>query len=299
MASLIRRMGAHFCPGTDRALLEAAGNGHRATDRGLRQDRSAPGANDGRSGIRVLAEAPVSAVLGAVVALALTTSPVAAQEPVRGLVRAMHDAWISTELSAQIVKILRREGEAFKRNEVLLVFDCDKYETEYRAARAEQEFNRVALDNSMALDRRGAIGRFEVTQNRAKHDKAKAQAETLAVRVRQCTIDAPFDGRVAEMKARAFELSTPNQPLMRLVNTDDLEIELIVPSTWLTWLRPGFGFSLRIDETGGQHTATVQRIAAAVDSVSQTVKVVATLVNRTPDILPGMSLTADLKKPAP
>ena len=237
--------------------------------------------------------------MGLVAALALAASPAAAQEPVRGLVRAVYDAWISTELNAQIVKIQRREGEAFKRNEVLIAFDCDKYETEHRAARAEQEFTRVVLDNSIALDRRGAIGRFEVAQNRAKHDKAKAQAETLAARVRQCTIEAPFDGRVAEMKARAFELSTPNQPLMRLVNTDELEIELIVPSAWLTWLKPGFGFSLRIDETGGEHAATVQRIAAAVDSVSQTVKVVATLVNRTPDILPGMSLTADLKKPAP
>lgn len=222
-----------------------------------------------------------------------------AQEPVRGLVRAVQDAWIGTELNAEIKTIRRREGEAFKRDEVLLTFECDKYETELRAARAEQEFNRVALDSSIALDQRKAIGRFEVAQNRAKFDKARAQAETLAVKVRECTVRAPFDGRVADMKARAFELSQPNQPLMRLVNPADLEIELIVPSTWLTWLRPGFGFSLKVDETGGEHKARVQRIGAAVDSISQTVKIMAAFLDPTSDVLPGMSLTADLKKSAP
>lgn len=212
--------------------------------------------------------------------------------------RALDDAWISTELNAPIVRITRREGESFKRDEVLISFGCDKHETEYRAALAEQEFNRLALENSIALDQRRAIGRFEVAQNRARLDKAKAQSETLAARVRECTIRAPFDGRVAEMKARAFELSTPNQPLMRLVNTDRLEIELIVPSTWLTWLKPDHPFSLKVDETGGQHEARVRRLPSAVDSVSQTIKVVAFFAGPTPDILPGMSLTADLRPPA-
>ena len=38
-----------------------------------------------------------------------------AQEPVRGLVRAIDDALISTELNARIVQVARREGEASRR----------------------------------------------------------------------------------------------------------------------------------------------------------------------------------------
>lgn len=228
----------------------------------------------------------------------LAVSASRAEEPVRGLVRAVQDAWISTELIAQITHISRREGESFKRGDVLLTFDCDKYQTELQAARAEQEFNRLALDSSIVLDKRKAIGRFEVAQNRTKYDKAKAQAETLAVKVGQCTVEAPFDGKVAEMKAKAFETSNPSQPLMRLVNADNLEIELIVPSTWLPWLKPDSTFSVKIDETGVTHTAKVQRIAPAVDSISQTVKIMAVFATPAANTLPGMSLTADIQKPA-
>lgn len=236
-------------------------------------------------------------------AIALVTlaagQPAHGEEPVRGIVRAVNEAWISTELNARMIEVNRREGESFRKGDVLIAFDCDKYVSELDAARAEEEFNRLAHENSLELDRRKAIGRFEVAQNKARYDKAKAQAETLATRVRECKIAAPFDGRVAEMKARAFETSTPNQPLMRLVDPDHLEIELIVPSVWLRWIRPGLEFRVKIDETETQHSAVVQRMAATVDSVSQTVKIMAIFPQDSQTILPGMSLTAELRQPAP
>jgi len=234
--------------------------------------------------------------------LAFSVGNVAAQdthEPVRGLVRAIDDALISTELNARILEINRREGEDFKKGDVLLRFDCGKYESELAAAHAEEDFNRIALNNSIALDKRKAIGRFDVEQNRARYSKAKAQAATLAVQVDECTISAPFDGRIAEMRAKAFEMSKPNEPLMRLVNTDRLEIELIVPSLWLRWIKPGLKFRVIVDETETVHDAAVQRIAATVDSVSQTVKIMAVFTESSPNILPGMSLSAELKQPSP
>ena len=86
---------------------------------------------------------------------------------------------------------------------------------------------------------------------------------------------------------------------MRLVNTDHLEIEMIVPSLWLRWMKPGLKFHVTIDETETVHDATVERIAATVDSVSQTVKVMAVFADSSRNILPGMSLTAELKQPEP
>lgn len=228
-----------------------------------------------------------------------TVSAQQAEEPIRGLVRAVDDALISTELNARIIKIARREGEVFEKGEVLIMFDCRKYETELAAARAEEKFNRIALENSVELDKRKAIGRMDVEQNRARYDKARAQAETLAAQVDECTILAPFGGRIAEMRAKTYEASKPNEPLMRLVGMDRLEIELIVPSEWLRWIKHGLAFQVTIDETGTLHDATVERIGATVDSVSQTVKVMATFAEDAQDVLPGMSLTAEISQPEP
>lgn len=218
-------------------------------------------------------------------------------EVVRGLVRAVEEALVSTELNARIREIPRREGEDFRKGDVLMRFDCEKYEAGLRAARAEEQFNRIALDNSVELDKRRAVGRFDLEQNRARFEKAQADAETLAVQVEECTILAPFDGRIAEMRAKAFETSKPGEPLMRLVNMDHLEIELIVASSWLRWIKPGMKFRLTVDETGTTHEATIERLAATVDSVSQTVKVMAQFAGPAHDVLPGMSLGAEFTPP--
>ena len=75
------------------------------------------------------------------------------------------------------------------------------------AGDAQFALDLLRLTADLELDKRKAIGHFEVEQNRAKYEKAKAEAETLTVQVAACTIAAPFDGRVAEMRAKAFETS--------------------------------------------------------------------------------------------
>jgi RND family efflux transporter MFP subunit len=230
-------------------------------------------------------------------ALLLTVPDVFAQdklEPVRGLVRAVDEALISTELSARILEITHREGEAFSKGDLLVRFDCAKYQSELDAARAEEEFNNIALKNSIELDKRKAVGRFDVAQNRARYNKAVAQAKTLAAQVDECVVSAPFDGRIAEMRAKAYEMSRPGEPLMKIVNTDLLEIELIVPSVWLRWIRSGQKFRVTVDETAAVYDAMVQRIAPSVDSISQTVKIMAVFAEPAADILPGMSLDAQI-----
>ncbi len=68
-----------------------------------------------------------------------------------------------------------------------------------------------------------------------------------------------------------------------------------VPSTWLTWLKPGAEFQFQVDETDKSYVGVVRRLGAAVDTVSQTIKVFAKFAAPTPDILPGMSGTAQFK----
>lgn len=235
-----------------------------------------------------------------VTALLVAALPAAAEgDSVRGVVRALRDASIATDLNSRVVQIPFREGEAFKAGDTLVAFDCDKAMAELRSAQAEDQVNRIAYDNAQQLDRRQAIGRIEVQAAKAKWEKARAAAEALQVRVRDCRIAAPFAGRVAELRIHEHEMSTPGQPLMRIVDAGSLEIDLIVPSSWLVWLRAGTPLAVRIDETGLGYAARVARTAAAVDPVSQTIKITAHFApGDIAAVLPGMSLDARFDRPA-
>jgi hypothetical protein len=81
----------------------------------------------------------------------------------------------------------------------------------------------------------------------------------------------------------------PGTPVIEIVESANLHLEMFVPSRWLGWLKNGHVFSLEIDELGTEAKARVTTIGSRVDPVSQTVLVRAELVDRPPGVLPGMS----------
>ncbi|MEN0087315.1 MAG: HlyD family efflux transporter periplasmic adaptor subunit, partial [Pseudomonadota bacterium] len=172
---------------------------------------------------------------------------------------------------------------------------CGKYEAEGRSVEAVLEARRVEHKSKKFLFDRKAIGQLEVDIAAAQLREAQAKREAIQVQIDQCAITAPFDGRVIEIFRQAFEFTRANEPLMAIVDDKSLEIDLIVPSTWLQWLKPGSTFSFIVDETGAETAASITRIGAEVDPVSQTIKVTGLFTAIPQNTLPGMSGTASFR----
>ena len=213
--------------------------------------------------------------------------------PVRGVVRAVHQATISTDSPLLAVELAFREGDRFRRGASLAVFDCRRQKSELDATLATQREAALTLDSNVQLDRHKAIGRNDVEIARARLDKARADVAVLERRLDDCQLVAPFDGRVVELNVRVHERTVPQRPYITLLDDSRLEIELIAPASMLADLQPGVAFSFRIDELAGRRIeAKVGTIAAAVNPVSKTVKVIGAIQDPAPEILAGMSGTA-------
>lgn len=215
--------------------------------------------------------------------------------PVRGVVRAVDQAAFSTDLGTRVIKIGVREGEAFKAGDLLVEFDCRKPRAEAASAEAVHKEMKLTLDSNVHLEKYQAIGRHDVEISKARVAKAAAEADALKARLDQCQVKAPFDGRVSELGVHVHEIPGPGKPFLAVVGATRLEVELILPSSWLSWLKAGAEFAFAVDETKRSYPMTVARLGAAVDPVSQMIKVIAIMQPGTDDILPGMSGTAMFK----
>ncbi len=210
----------------------------------------------------------------------------------RGIVKSLSEATIAVDYSARITKLPFLEGEAFKAGDLLIAFDCRKYVAEVNASRAGAHAAELIYGNNRKLLQRGAMGANEVEVSRAQLLKAQAETQALQARTGTCSFRAPFNGRLVQRMVQELESPAANQPLIRIVSTAKMEIETIVPSKWLTWMKPGVAFSFVIDETGQTVTAEVVRVGATVDAVSQTIKAYGVLKSKDQSVLPGMSGTA-------
>jgi membrane fusion protein, multidrug efflux system len=199
---------------------------------------------------------------------------------------------ISTDLQTRVKKIGFQEGERFKKGELLVSFDCARQQAGLAATEAQQLEMQLTLDKYRVLQRVQAVGKNELEISEARVAKASAETQALRAQLLQCNLIAPFDGRVLELGLHEHETAQPGKPFIGIVSEGALEIDLIVPSDWARWVTTGFDFKFFVDETQSSHDVAVKRIGAAVDPISQTIKVVAIFKEPAAGVLPGMSGTA-------
>jgi RND family efflux transporter MFP subunit len=211
---------------------------------------------------------------------------------VRGVVKPSEEAVISSELQARVKRMPFRDGQWFKKGNLLVEFDCAKYWAELASAKAELEAREKTAVNNQELAKLNGIGQLEVDISESEVKQAKAAVRSANVTVRHCKITAPFSGRVVKTLVNPHESVNPYDEVMSVLNDKNFEIELILPSTSLRWITKKSPFKFFIDETQEVYVAEVVEIGARVDPVSQTIRVFGQFKEQPKQILAGMSGSA-------
>ena len=213
-------------------------------------------------------------------------------QTVRGIVKPVVEAVIASEIQALVKRMPFRDGDPFKRGELLIEFECAKYRAELASAQADWEARQKTVINNEELAELHGIGRLEVEISQAELKKAHAVLKRAQAIIQGCRIHAPFAGRVVKTLVHPYESVNPYDDLMNIVNNQDLDIELILPSSSLRWIKRNSPFSFTIDETQEVYPAKVVEIGARVDPVSQTIRVFGRFHTSPANVLAGMSGSA-------
>ncbi|MEO5334370.1 MAG: HlyD family efflux transporter periplasmic adaptor subunit [Magnetococcus sp. YQC-5] len=204
---------------------------------------------------------------------------------------------LSSHIDAEIQRLSVKEGDTFTEGSPLVIFDCTTLKAQLN--KAQTVFN-AARDKNQVMQRLAtlhSVGTMEADASLSEQKQAEAELKLQESRARGCQISAPFTGRVATLSVRVNQYVTTGQVLMKILDHRHLEMEMIVPSRWLTWLKPKSKFFLHIDETGKKYPAQVTRLGAEADPVSQSVKIVGELIGTHSNLIPGMSGAASFTFP--
>jgi len=208
----------------------------------------------------------------------------------RAQLRAPNTTTLAAGLAGRIDRLPVRLGQALRRGALVASFDCRLEKAERAVAQAKLGAAEAKLEVNRRLAELDNISPLELTLSSAEVDVAKAKLQSAQAKLQPCRVTAPFDGIVTQRPAQPFAYVTKGDPLIELVATDDLGVEMVLPSTWLPRLEPGQRFILRLDEAAQPVTAQIDRVVGRIDPVSQTVRVLGELIDTGGQrLLPGMS----------
>lgn len=230
------------------------------------------------------------------------TAPVAApvaDDP--NAIRVLLSPDVETTLVAQMVgrisQLQTQLGARVSKGRAVVGFDCSEAQARLKMAQAENASAQETLSVKQNLRQLNAAGDTEVTLASAEVDKTNAAIAVSRAQLANCTVVAPFTGRIVKVHVKPFQGVNVGTPLVEMVSDGPLKIRLNVPSRWLRQLKAGTPFHVAINETGREYPAKVTAINARVDAVAQTIELEARMDKAYPELLAGMSGVArfDLK----
>lgn len=225
-----------------------------------------------------------------VLAWALPVTAGVAEEPMRGVVRAVNQASLSTDSPMRLLRLPFREGHAFRAGDIIAEFDCRRSQAERQAAAGALREAELNLEASLKLEGYKAVGKHEIEVSRARLGKAKGEYKIIEARIEDCIVRAPFAGRVSEAAIKVWEFTVAQRPFLSIVEEGNFEIEFILSSRLLASMSVGQELEYLVDEipqTTGK--AIITAIGPTVDPVSKTGKITAKVLAAPPSLAVGMS----------
>jgi RND family efflux transporter MFP subunit len=126
-----------------------------------------------------------------------------------------------------------------------------------------------------------------LAQRRSEVDLARQQLQDAILR-------SPIDGAVRERQVTVGEFRTAGTPVLTIVRTDPLRLQLAVPERSTAGLRTGQPVRVRVEGDSRTHDGRLARIGAAIDEANRTLPVEAIVDNAAGAMRPGQFATADI-----
>ncbi len=212
---------------------------------------------------------------------------------IRGIIKPSKKAILSSEIKAPIIKIHFGVGEKFNKGDILIEFDNSVYQSQYEAQSAISKSQKIVYENQLELYKLDGITETELRLSELKTTELESLLEKEKFLLDQCIIKAPYDGVVIEKFVNEYELVTLDKQLIQIIASNNPELELIVPSSWVSWLKTGKEFEFVIDETQRTYSIKVLRTSGIIDAVSRTIKVICEFSEPDEFLVIGMTGTAN------
>ena len=193
---------------------------------------------------------------------------------VPGTVISRHDSRIAAEVSGKLLSVAE-VGDRFAKGEVLASVNDRELQLRLRNNRAEKKRLEARRDYLQRQVKR--LGRLAKTNSAAEAelDQLQAERDMLGQQIQAAQVDiertlydiertqikAPFDGVVVERMRQPGEFLSNSDDVVRLVNTEDLEIRVQAPLKVARHVKAGDRVGVR---NGDEHIDTLVRTVVPV-----------------------------------
>lgn len=222
-------------------------------------------------------------------AITVNSAGSAASRDYVGTVEASVDAQLSFEAGGTITRLFVDEGDAVRQGQVLATIDGASLRDIHEGAVATLKQAQDAYKRFSTLHKQGTIPDIKWVEIESKLEQAQSAERLARTNLGHAVLRAPFSGIIASRLVENGMVVAPGQPVLKLVQTGNVNVKVAVPEDEITAWRIGQQATFTVAALGGQSfTARVSEKGVEADPAAHTYTVKLALTNPSGRLMPGM-----------
>lgn len=220
--------------------------------------------------------------------LAVESNALASGPVITGSIQPERRADLRAEVGAVVIQVLKENGEAVKKGDVLVRLDetsiRDSLTSAEEASRAAQQslaqaermHERNTTLRASGMVSTQALEDAEIRRNNALSDLSAARSRLVAARqqLSRTTVRAPFDGIVSERKVSNGDTAQVGKELIKVIDPSSMRFEGLVSADKIGEVKVGQPVLFRVNGYPGQNfSGKIKRVDPAANAVTRQVEV--------------------------
>jgi RND family efflux transporter MFP subunit len=212
---------------------------------------------------------------------------------IQGVVKADKNIEIRPELGGTVSTIYVQEGQKVKAGQLLVQLDDISIKNSIDELNIQLTLAKTTFERQQRLWNQQIGSEMQFLQAKAQKESLENSLATLKTQARKMMIIAPFNGIVDEIFPKIGELTSPQSPVVRLINLEKVYVEADVTETYLPVIKVGTEAVINFPSLQKNITSKVAQTGNFINPDNRSFKTRINIPNKDQSIKPN--LLADLK----
>ena len=206
-----------------------------------------------------------------------------------GSLKALEAITVSSEVSGRVAQIFFKDGQQVAKGMPIVQLHNAQDLASYQSAVTALNLAKVKYQRAQLLLNEGGISQQDVDQLRADVENSAATVDSSSAALGEKELTAPFNGTLGAFQVEVGDYVNQGQPLVTLVNRDQLEVVYSLPEQYLSALKLAQIVMVRSNAYPNKSfQGTVTYVAPSVDEATRSIGIQATIDNKEGLLSPGL-----------
>jgi len=208
----------------------------------------------------------------------------------QGTVKTMKNINVYPEMPGQLLEVLVVEGQKVEKDQVLARIDDGGLLAQLAQAKSQLLLAETVFNRQERLWSQNIGSEIQFLQAKTQFESAEKAVDALSLQAEKSIVRAPFDGTVDQIFKEPGTIVAPGMgsELFRVVNIDEVYVEVDVPETHITSISEGSKVRVNLSAIGEEIDARIARVSKVINPSNRSFTVEIPLDNHSGFIRPNL-----------